>query len=133
MSPPIIYIASAYSGDIETNVTKTKGYSRYVIQSGCIPLNPILNLHGVLDEESDRDTAIGIDLSLLERCDELWVFGEPTAGMKKEIAEAQRQKKPIRYVTGGCSNDSNDPCRAMKRNFDEGRDRQIVLPEGDAI
>lgn len=86
---PVIYVASAYSGDIEGNVARTKGYSRYVIESGGIPLNPILNLHGVLDEASDRDTAISIDLSLLSRCDELWVFGEPSPGMKREVAEAE--------------------------------------------
>lgn len=100
MSPPIIYIASAYSGDIEGNVARTKEYSRRVIESGGVPLNPILNLHGVLDEESDRNTAIGIDLSLLRRCDELWVFGEPTAGMRKEIAEAEKIGIPIKRNAG---------------------------------
>ena len=98
MSPPIIYIASAYSGDIEANVAKTKEYSRYVIQSGGIPLNPILNLHGVLDEASDRDTAIGIDLSLLSHSDALWAFGEPTAGMKKEIAKAAELGIETRFI-----------------------------------
>ena len=98
MSPPIIYIASAYSGDIEGNVRKTREYSRYVIRSGGVPFNPILNLHGVLNEESDRDTAINLDLSLLKRCDELWAFGEPTAGMKIEIAKAERIGMPIRYL-----------------------------------
>lgn len=98
MSPPIIYIASAYSGDIEGNVQKTREYSRYVIRSGGVPFNPILNLHGVLEEESDRDTAINLDLSLLKKCDELWAFGEPTAGMKIEIAKAERIGMPIRYL-----------------------------------
>ncbi len=97
MSPPIIYIASAYSGDIDANVAKTKEYSRRVIESGGVPFNPILNLHGVLSEETDRDTAISIDLSLLERCDELWAFGEPTAGMRIEIAEAEKQGMKTRF------------------------------------
>ena len=100
MSPPIIYIASAYSGDIEGNVAKTKEYSRHVIQNGGIPLNPILNLHGVLDEKTERDTAISIDLSLWERCDELWVFGEPTAGMRKEITEAGKLGIETRFIGG---------------------------------
>lgn len=99
MSPPIIYIASAYSGDIEANVERTKEYSRRVIQSGGVPFNPILNLHGVLDEKYDRDTAINLDLSLMKRCDELWVFGEPTAGMKIEITKAERIGMPIRRFT----------------------------------
>ena len=98
MNQPIIYIASAYSGDIEANVEKTKEYSRRVIRSGGVPLNPILNLHGVLDEESDRDTAIDLDLSLMSMCDELWAFGEPTAGMKIEITGAERIGMPVKYL-----------------------------------
>lgn len=119
MSPPIIYIASAYSGDIEANVERTKEYSRRVIQSGGVPFNPILNLHGVLDEKSDRDTAINLDLSLMKRCDELWVFGEPTAGMKIEITKAERIGMPIRKFT------------MEMEEINE--DKQIVLPEGGSI
>lgn len=98
MSQPIIYIASVYSGNIEANVEKTKEYSRHVIRSGGVPFNPVLNLHGVLDEESDRDAAIKLDLSLMKRCDELWAFGEPTAGMKIEITKAERIGMPIKYL-----------------------------------
>ena len=100
INPPIIYIASAYSGDIEANVEKTKEYSRRVIRSGGVPFNPILNLHGVLNEESDRDTAINLDLSLMKRCDELWVFGEPTADMEIEITKAERIGMTIRRFAG---------------------------------
>lgn len=95
----VVYVASAYSGNIGANVELTKAYSRYVVSQDAIPINPILNLHGVLDEATDREKAIAIDLSLLQRCDELWVFGEPTKGMKQEIAEAKKLKVPIRYVS----------------------------------
>ncbi len=101
MSPPIIYIASAYSGDIEANIAKTKEYSRHVIKSGGIPLNPILNLHEVLSEETDRQQAIEIDLKLLKRSDALWAFGDPSPGMKREIAEAEETGIPVRRFTGG--------------------------------
>ena len=100
MSPPIIYIASAYSGDIEANVAKTKEYSRYVIRSGGIPLNPILNLHEVLSEETDRQQSIEIDLQLLGRSDALWAFGNPSEGMKREIAAAGKAGIPVRMFTG---------------------------------
>ena len=77
----------------------TKAYSRYAVSEGACPLNPILNLHGVLDEENSRETAIAIDLMLLRRCDELWVFGTPAKGMKREIAEAEKTKMPVRYFS----------------------------------
>ena len=95
----VVYIASAYSGNIADNVELTKAYSRYAVTEGAYPLNPILNLHGVLDEGSDRETALRIDLALLHRCDELWVFGTPTKGMKREIAEAEKTKMPVRYFS----------------------------------
>ena len=103
----VAYVCSPYSGDIEKNVESTKGCSRFVISRGAIPLNPVLNLHGVLSEETDRDAAIRIDLKLLERSDELWAFGEPSAGMKREIAEAKRLKLPVRHFMreGGSSDE----------------------------
>lgn len=95
----VVYIASAYSGNIENNVELTRAYSRYAVSEEACPLNPVLNLHGVLDEGSDREKALSIDLELLHRCDELWVFGIPTKGMKREIAEAEKLKMPVRYFS----------------------------------
>lgn len=96
---PVVYVASALSGDIEGNVEKTKKYSSFVARSGACPLNPILNLHGVISEETGRDEAMAMDLSLLQRCDEVWAFGKLTAGMRMEIEEAKRIGLPIRMFT----------------------------------
>ncbi len=92
----VVYVASALSGDIEGNVERTKAYSRFVVGQGACPLNPILNLHGVISEETGRETAVAIDIFLLGRCDELWAFGEPTAGMRREIEEAWKLGLPVR-------------------------------------
>ena len=92
----VVYVASALSGDIEGNVERTKAYSRFVVGQGACPLNPILNLHGVISEEAGRETAVAIDIFLLGRCDELWAFGEPTAGMRREIEEAWKLGLPVR-------------------------------------
>jgi hypothetical protein len=52
-----------------------------------------------LKEESERDLAIFMDLELLTRCSEVWVFGEVlSAGMQIEIDRAQQKGKTIRYV-----------------------------------
>lgn len=95
---PVVYIASAYSGDITGNITKTKAYSRAAIAEGAIPINPILNLDGVLNEQTDREVALSIDLSLLRRADAVWCYGIPTAGMKLELAEAKRNGIEIRFL-----------------------------------
>ncbi|MCR5488366.1 MAG: DUF4406 domain-containing protein [Lachnospiraceae bacterium] len=94
---PVVYIASAFSGDVPGNTKKTIEYSRFAVQQGANPINPILNLLGVLDEADARRTAMEIDLSILGRADELWVFGIPTAGMKEEMAEAVKRGISIRY------------------------------------
>lgn len=34
-------------------------------------------------------------MELLRRCDEIWVFGEPSEGMRDEIEEAKSLRLPI--------------------------------------
>ena len=96
---PLVYVASKLSGDIERNVEKTREYSRFVIEHGGIPVNPILNLNGVIDEETGRETAMHIDLQILARADELWSFGPSSAGMAEEQKEARRLGIPVRKFT----------------------------------
>lgn len=96
---PLAYIASAYSGDIQRNTKASRIYSRFAVEQGYAPLNQILNLVGVLSDETGRDTALEIDLVLLRKADQLFVFGEPTAGMKLEIAEAEKCHIRTRYFT----------------------------------
>ena len=96
---PIVYIASAYSGDPQGNTEKTKRYSLFAVRQGAVPINPILNLTGVLSEEKERETAMGIDLRLLHKADEVWAFGVPTQGMLREIDEALERDIPVRLFT----------------------------------
>jgi len=96
---PIIYVCSPYSGDVASNVEKAKRYSRFVVDEGGIPITPHLYMPSFLKEESERDLAIFMDLELLTRCSEVWVFGEVlSAGMQIEIDRAQQKGKTIRYV-----------------------------------
>ena len=41
---PMVYICSAYSGDVEYNVQKARIYSRYAVDAGAIPIAPHLLL-----------------------------------------------------------------------------------------
>ena len=96
---PIIYVCSPYSGDVAGNVEKAKRYSRFVVDEGGIPITPHLYMPSFLKEESERDLAIFMDLELLTRCSEVWVFGEVlSAGMQIEIDRAQQKGETIRYV-----------------------------------
>ena len=98
---PIVYICSPYAGDVEENIRKAYNYCRYVVDQGCIPLAPHLYLPKFLNEESERELALFMDIALLSRCAEIWVFGDViSAGMEKEIQYAQRKGKPIQYISG---------------------------------
>ena len=95
---PIVYIASKYAGDTAHNTEMARRYCRYAINQGCIPLAPHLLLPQFLSEETERDLAISIDLRLLSLCEELWVCGEISEGMMREIEEAKMAGMPVRYV-----------------------------------
>ena len=102
---PMVYICSAYSGDVEGNAEKARRYSRFAVDTGKIPIAPHLLLPQFMEEESERELAMFMDIAILSKCRELWVFGKPTAGMLKEIAYAERKQMTIRYFNEECKED----------------------------
>lgn len=103
--PPLVYIASPFAGDIEYNTSRAKGYCRFAVSKGCIPLAPHLLYPQFMDDEDkeQREQGIRFALILLSKCDELWVFGDKiSAGMSREIAKAKRKSKIIRYFSSKC-------------------------------
>ena len=100
---PLVYVCSPYSGDVEANVRKAREHCRYAKNQGCIPLAPHLFLPQFIDERTERDLALFMDIALLSKCAELWVFGDViSSGMQKEIEYARRKRKLIRYFTENC-------------------------------
>ena len=102
---PMVYICSAYSGDVEGNAEKARRYSRFAVDTGKIPIAPHLLLPQFMEEESERELAMFMDIAILSKCRELWVFGKPTAGMLSEIAYAERKQMTIRYFNEECKED----------------------------
>ena len=96
----VVYICSKFRGDVEANIRNGRQYSRYALERGCIPLTPHLLFPQFMDEESERDMAIAIDLVILEKCcTEIWVCGdEVSEGMAAEIAFANEMGMKIRFV-----------------------------------
>lgn len=95
---PVIYICSKYSGDIEKNKKMARRYCRLAFDRGFVPIAPHLLFPQFLSEKTEREKALAADLHLLAVCQELWVCGEISRGMKLEIEEARRIGLPIRYV-----------------------------------
>lgn len=95
---PLVYICSPYSGDVEGNTKRTRAYCRYAVDKGCIPLAPHLYFPQFLDDRTERALALFMDIVLLSKCAELWVFGETISeGMQKEIRYAQRKGKLVKF------------------------------------
>ena len=102
---PMVYICSAYSGDVEGNTEKARRYSRFAVDQGAIPIAPHLLLPQFMKEKSERELAMFMDIAILSKCKALWVFGQPTAGMLNEIAYAERKQITIRYFNEECEED----------------------------
>ena len=97
-----VYVVSKYAGDIEKNVDAAKDYCRMVIGRNRIPVASHLLYPQLLDDNVPEQREIGTmcGLALLAICDEVWVFGkEHSPGMVKEIGEAHRLNKPLRFFT----------------------------------
>ena len=101
----LIYVASAYAGDIKGNIEKAKQYCIHVINEGGVPIAPHLLFTQFLDDSVPHERKLGLDLglALLKYCDEVWVFGDVSEGMKREIEKAEELNKPIRWFDADCS------------------------------
>ena len=101
-----VFICSPFAGDIGNNTCKAIRYMRFAISNGFVPFAPHLLYPQALDEHDPCDRELGLHLGLwwLDRCDELWVFGSRiTAGMERELIEAKRLNKPVRWFTEACT------------------------------
>ncbi len=103
---PLVYICSPLSGNIAANQRSARRYCRFAVDSGCIPLAPHLYFPQFMDDgnRTERDLALFMDIVLLSKCSELWVFGERISkGMSMEIEKAKHKGQPIRWFTVDCT------------------------------
>ena len=102
---PLVYICSPFAGDTERNTEKARHYCRFAVRSACIPLAPHLPFPQFMDDGigAERNLALFMDIVLLTKCAELWVFGERISkGMSMEIEKAKRKGQPIRWFDSNC-------------------------------
>ena len=95
-----VYVATRYAGDVEANVKAAIRYCRLVIDRGYMPIASHLLYPQILrdDDPVERELGILFGLALLRDCDEVWVFGEVSPGVAREIEEAKRLQKRIRFM-----------------------------------
>ena len=99
---PLVYICSPYSGEIEYNLSRARGYCRLAVSKGYIPLAPHLHFPQFMDDGDSEQRKLGLFFAkvLLGKCDEIWVFGSRISeGMERELETAERRSILIRRFT----------------------------------
>ena len=109
---PIVYICSPYSGDVEANVDAARGYCRFAVDEGYIPIAPHLLFPQFLDDTDPDERSLGLFFgnALMSKCAEVWVFGcRISEGMAAEIRRAKWKNYRLRYFTEECE-EVSDVC-----------------------
>ncbi len=80
------------------NVARAEAVCREIALAGDAPFAPHLLLPRFLrdDHPDERDLGIRCGLAWLPVCDELWVYGAESHGMRREIHGAQQMGIPVR-------------------------------------
>lgn len=97
----LVYIASPYAGDIESNTRFAVRCCQYAIKRGYTPLASHLLYPQMLDDSLPEERALGLAFgqTLLALCREMWVFGAHiSSGMACEIDYAREHGIQIRYI-----------------------------------
>ena len=98
---PLVYICSPFAGDEIGNMKKARVYNRFAFLNHCIPITPHIYFPQFCDEATEREKVMFMNMVLLAKCQEIWVFGDViTKGMQAEIDKAmERKSTKVRYFT----------------------------------
>lgn len=98
---PLVYICTDETAMNKATVLKLRICCRWVVKHDGIPIAPGLYFPQFMSvtTSADQELQARFRKILLDLCEELWVFGEPSDGMKAEIARAQRKQKCVRFIS----------------------------------
>lgn len=102
---PIVYICSAYSTEVESDIEAARRYCRFAVDNGRIPIAPRLLFPQFLNDKNPKERQLGMFFgnALMSKCSEVWVFGDySSAEMKDEIKRARWKNYRLRYFTENC-------------------------------
>ncbi len=71
--------------------------TKFVLDEGSVPVNPFMLFDYYLMHTVNKDTVREAMNNLLVKCDECWVFGRMSLGVKVQVGIAKRLKKPLRF------------------------------------
>lgn len=90
---PRIYICAS-SNCYRDNLSE---FCRFAIHNGFSPFCTALQYSDI-----DPELASHMGRIFMDCCAQVWVFGDVTNLMRKEIARAKSKKKPVRYFNADC-------------------------------
>jgi len=70
---------------------------KFILDSGMVPVSPFMMFDYYLLHTVPKNTVREAMNNLLAKCDECWVFGRISLGVKVQIGIAKRLNKPVRY------------------------------------
>jgi len=88
------FVFTSYS---KKNFYLRSDISTFVLLNGNIPVSPFMNFDYNLASLVPKDSIRIANNTLINKCDELWVFGAISDGVLIEIYIAKKQNKPVRY------------------------------------
>ncbi len=91
----VAFISHPYRDDPDRNIARVVDIARRLALEGLLPIAPQIYLPRFIDEATERDLALRLCLALVALSDEVRVYGQPTEGMRLEIAEARRLGIPV--------------------------------------
>ena len=91
----VCFVSYPFSRDRETNEGLVVRIARRLALEGYLPIAPQIYLPRFVREDSERELGLGLCLRLVSLADDLRVYGSPTEGMLREIAEARRMGLPV--------------------------------------
>src|SRR5260370_13584893 len=70
---------------------------KFVLDSGLVPVSPFMLFDYYLMHTVSKEIVREAMNNLLARCDEVWVFGRLSLGVKVQVGIAKRMNKAVRY------------------------------------
>jgi hypothetical protein len=71
--------------------------TKFVLDEGYVPINPFMLFDYYLLHTVPKVVVREAINNLLSRCDEVWVFGRLSLGVKVQVGIAKRLRKPMRF------------------------------------
>lgn len=91
----VVFVSHPFALDPDGNRRRVAAIARRLVLEKQLPLAPQIYLPVFLDEATERELALRLCLRCVALSDEVRSYGEPTAGMRLEIAEARRLGIPV--------------------------------------